>query len=160
MINDIKDYFRYRIYNNCKILVNNLNDVISEVSMFLDKKVYKFLEEVEDCKCIVVCGIVIELKDNDISWRILEKGETIPGMILELTKENILDVFKDDNYINKTKEMFENYPKELYGLSFISFMETMEYFLMLDDLIEEEIDVFYICKLFSNTTNNIIYRGV
>ena len=159
MINDIKEYFRYRLYNNCNILVNNLNDVISEVSMFLDKKVYKFLKDIDDCKCIIVCGILIELKDNEISWRILEKGETIPGMILELTKENILDIFKDDEHVNKLKEMFENYPKELYGLSFISFMETMEYFLMLDDLIEEEINVFGICKLYSNTINNIIYRG-
>jgi hypothetical protein len=159
MINDIKEYFRYRLYNNCNILVNNLNDVISEVSMFLDKKVYKFLEDIDDCKGIIVCGILIELKDNEISWRILEKGETIPGMILELTKENILDIFKDDEHVNKLKETFENYPKELYGLSFISFMETMEYFLMLDDLIEEEINVFDICKLYSNTINNIIYRG-
>ena len=159
MINDIKEYFRYRLYNNCNILVNNLNDVISEVSMFLDEKVYKFLEDVDDCKGIIVCGILIEPKDNEISWRILEKGETIPGMILELTKENILDIFKDDGHANKLKETFENYPKELYGLSFISFMETMEYFLMLDDLIGEEINVFDICKLYSNTINNIIYRG-
>jgi len=159
MINDIKEYFRYRLYNNCNILVNNLNDVISEVSMFLDKKVYKFLEDIDDYNGIIVCGILLELKDNEISWRILEKGETIPGMILELTKENILDIFKDDEYINKLKETFEDYPKELYGLSFISFMETMEYFLMLDDLIEEEINVFGICKLYSNTINNIIYRG-
>ena len=159
MINDIKEYFRYRLYNNCNILVNNLNDVISEVSMFLDNKVYKFLEDNDDCKGIFVYGILIELKDNKISWRILEKGETIPGMILELTKENILDIFKDDEYTNKLKEIFEIYPKELYGLSFISFMETMEYFLMSDDLIEEEIDVFSICKLYSNTINNIIYRG-
>ena len=66
MINDIKEYFRYRLYNNCNILVNNLNDVISEVSMFLDNKVYKFLEDNDDCKGIFVYGILIELKDNKI----------------------------------------------------------------------------------------------
>ena len=161
MINDIKEYFRYRLYNNCRILVNNLNDVISEVSMFLNNKIYKFLNEQDEYKRFVVCGIMIEREDDgNIKWRILEQNEVAADAdILLLNEDNIVEKFKDVDYVNNLKETFENYPKELYGLSFISFMETMEYFLMNDKLIEEELNVFDICKLYSNTSNNIIYRG-
>ena len=48
MINNIKDYYRFKLYENCRILVNNLNDPIKEVSMFLDKIIYPFIINNED----------------------------------------------------------------------------------------------------------------
>ena len=73
MINDIKEYYRYRLYENCRILVNNLKEPIDEVCMFLDKKVYPFIKD--NNMRIVVEGIEIMFEDEKFIWRIVEENE-------------------------------------------------------------------------------------
>ena len=87
MINNIKDYYRFKLYENCRILVNNLNDPIKEVSMFLDKIIYPFIINNEDYERIVVDNIEISYENEKIVWRIVENNE----LNIKITKE--LNVF-------------------------------------------------------------------
>lgn len=156
MINDIKDYYRYRIYENCRILVNNLKEPIDELYMFLEKKIYPFIKD--NGERIVVDNIEITYENERIVWRIVESNEIndIPTKRLDIY--NVVETFKDnEEYLKEVKEILETFPKELYGLSFISFIETISHFVFSDELIEL-MDVFNICMLSNNGNNNVVYE--
>lgn len=157
MLNDIKEYYRYRLYENCRILVNNLKEPLNEICMFLEKKLYPFIKD--NGIRIVVEGIEITYEDERYVWRIVEENEINYTSTKKLDIYNILDLFDDkDEYINEVKENLETFPKELYGLSFISFMETISYFVFNDELIPDIINVFDICMISNNGSNNVVYE--
>jgi hypothetical protein len=147
------------LYKNCRILVNDLTEVTKELSMFLEKKVYKFIATDEKYIGIIIDDIIIKY-DEDIEWRIKESNEIIEENIFKLDLYNIEEIFDGkDEYIKEIKEELVTFPKELYGKSFISFIQTLSKFIYSDELINEEIDIFGLCKLSNNGKNNIIYRG-
>jgi hypothetical protein len=154
MINDFKEYFRYRIYDNCRILVNNLDDVIHEVKTFVEKVIYPNISETNR---IVIEGISLMNENNKITWNLVEPNEITNISTIRLDKDNILEIFDKETYA-KDFDMNEGYPKVLYGLSFISFMETIAYFMIQDNLINEATNIFDICILSSNGVNNIVYE--
>lgn len=154
MINDIKEYFRYRIYENSKILVNNLKDVIEETKVFLDKKIYPYLKENDER--IIINDIELVYEDEKVVWRIIEKNEINDKPTLNLDLTNIRD-FIDDEYFKNIKEQYLDYPKDLCGISLYSFMESISYFIYQDELIET-VNVCDICILSNNGNNNIVYE--
>ena len=157
MLNDIKEYYRYRLYENCRILVNNLKEPLNEICMFLEKKMYPFIKD--NGIRIVVEGIEITYEDERYVWRIVEENEINYTSTKKLDIYNILDLFDDkDEYLNEVKENLETFPKELYGLSFISFMETISHFVFNDELISDIINVFDICMISNNGNNNVVYE--
>ena len=159
MLNDIKEYYRYRLYENCRILVNNLKEPLDEICMFLNNKIYPFIKDNDDYKRIVVEGIEILYEDEKFVWRIVESNELNDIPTKKLDVYNILDLFDDkDDYIQEVRKSLETFPKELYGLSFISFMETISHFVFNDELIDDIINVFDICMLSNNGTNNVVYE--
>lgn len=154
MINDIKEYFRFKLYDNSRVLVNNLKDVIEEVQLFLDKKIYPYLQE-NDCR-IVISNIELLNEDDKIIWRIIEKDEINNKETKELDIYNISE-FIDNDYIKEIKELYEDYPKDLCGSSLISFIETIYYFIIKEEFITT-MDVFGICMLSNNGNNNVVYE--
>ena len=159
MINNIKDYYRFKLYENCRILVNNLNDPIKEVSMFLDEIIYPFIINNEDYERIVVDNIEISYENEKIVWRIVENNELNIKTTKELNVFNIIDLLKDkEDYINEIKNSMNDFPKELFGLSFISFMQTISHFVYSDELIDDIINVFDICMISNNGNNNVVYE--
>jgi hypothetical protein len=157
MINDIKEYYRYRLYENCRVLVNNLKEPIDELCMFLDKKVYPFIKD-NDLR-IVVEGIEILYENEKFVWRIIEDNELNNINTKRLDSYNVVETFKGkDEYLQEIKETLVSFPKELYGLSFISFMETISHFIFNEEKINDIINVFGICMLSSNATNNVVYE--
>ena len=154
MINDIKEYFRFKLYDNSRVLVNNLKDVIEEVQLFLDKKIYPYLQE-NDCR-IVISNIELLNENGKIIWRIIEKDEINNKETKELDIYNISE-FIDNDYIKEIKELYEDYPKDLCGSSLISFIETIYYFIVKEEFITT-MDVFGICMLSNNGNNNVVYE--
>lgn len=156
MINDIKEYFRFKLYENSRVLVNNLNDVIEELKIFLDKKIYPYVTNNEER--IVISDIEITYENEKVVWRIVEKDEINNQSTLKLDMYNIKETFIDVDYIKEIKELKEDYPKDLCGFSLISFMDTISYFVYSNELIGEPIDVFNICMLSDNGNNNVVYE--
>lgn len=156
MINDIKEYFRFKLYENSRVLVNNLNDVIEELKIFLDKKIYPYVTNNEER--ILISDIEITYENEKVVWRIVEKDEINNQSTLKLDMYNIKETFIDVDYIKEIKELKEDYPKDLCGFSLISFMDTISYFVYSNELIGEPIDVFDICMLSDNGNNNVVYE--
>ena len=156
MINDIKEYFRFKLYENSRVLVNNLNDVIEELKIFLDKRIYPYVTNNEER--ILISDIEITYENEKVVWRIVEKDEINNQPTLKLDMYNIKETFIDADYIKEIKELKEDYPKDLCGFSLISFMDTISYFVYSNELIGEPIDVFDICMLSDNGNNNVVYE--
>ena len=156
MINDIKEYFRFNLYNDNRVLVNSLTDVIDEVSLFLDKKIYPYLKEHDER--ILINDIELVCEDEKIVWRITEQNEINDKPTLVIDKYNIKDIFIDVEYIKEIKETKTDYPKELCGFSLLSFMKTISYFIYNDNPVEDCLNVFDICVLSYNGINNIVYE--
>ena len=156
MINDIKDYFRFKLYDNSRILVNNLNDVIEEVRLFLDKKIYPYL--INNNERIVISDIELVYENEKVIWRITEKDEINNQNTLRLDIYNLKSTFVDNDYIKEIKELKEDYPKELCGMSLVSFMDAISYFIYGSKLIGEPICVFDICMISDNGNNNVVYE--
>ena len=156
MINDIKEYFRFKLYENSRVLVNNLNDVIEELKIFLDKRIYPYVTN--NGERILISDIEITYENEKVVWRIVEKDELNNQSTLKLDMYNIKETFIDADYIKEIKELKEDYPKDLCGFSLISFMDTISYFVYSNELIGEPIDVFDICMLSDNGNNNVVYE--
>ena len=153
LLNDIKEYFRFRIYENSRILVNNMKDVINEVQIFLDKKIYPLVND----QRIIIEEIELSKEDGKIIWRIVEKDElnNIPTLFIDIN--NIVELL-DVEYVKEIKEKLEDYPKELCGISLLSFMETINHFVYNEEKIDDVYNIFDICMLSNNGTNNIVYE--
>lgn len=159
MINNIKDYYRFKLYENCRILVNNLKDPIEEISMFLDKILYPFILNNEEYERVVIDNIEITYENEKFVWRIVENNELNIKSTKELNLYNITDLIDSkEDYLSEVKKLMNDFPKELFGLSFISFMQTISHFVYNDELIDDVINVFDICMLSNNGHNNVVYE--
>lgn len=159
MLNDIKDYYRFKLYENCRILVNNLKDPIEEISMFLDKILYPFILNNEEYERVVVDNIEITYENEKFVWRIVENNELNIKSTKELNLYNVTDLFDGkEDYLNEVKKLMNDFPKELFGLSFITFMQTISHFIYNDKLIDDVINVFDICMISNNGHNNVVYE--
>ena len=153
MINDIKEYFRFRVYENSRILVNNMKDVISEAQIFLEKKIYPLVNE----QRVIIEEIELVHEDNKIVWRIVEKNELNNIPTLYIDGNSIVELL-DVDYVKEIKEKLNDYPKELCGFSLLSFMETINHFVYSEEKVDDIYNVFDICMLANNGNNNVVYE--
>lgn len=153
MINNIKEYFRFRLYEDSRILVNNMKDVISEVQIFLDKKIYPLANE----QRVIIEEIELMREGDKIVWRIVEKDEINNIPTLYIDANSIVELL-DADYIKEIKEKLNDYPKELCGFSLLAFMETINHFVYSEEKIDDVYNVFDICMLADNGNNNIVYE--
>ena len=153
MINDIKEYFRFRLYEDSRILVNNMKDVISEVQIFLDKKIYPLANE----QRVIIEEIELMREGDKIVWRIVEKDEINNIPTLYIDANSIVELL-DADYVKEIKEKLNDYPKELCGFSLLAFMETINHFVYSEEKIDDVYNVFDICMLANNGNNNVVYE--
>ncbi len=153
MLNDIKEYFRFRLYEDYRILVNNMKDVISEVQIFLEKKIYPLANE----QRVIIEEIELIREGDKIVWRIVEKDELNNIPTLYIDANNIVELL-DADYVKEIKEKLNDYPKELCGFSLLSFMETINHFVYSEEKIDDIYNVFDICMLANNGNNNVVYE--
>ena len=153
MINNIKEYFRFRLYEDSRILVNNMKDVISEVQIFLDKKIYPLANE----QRVIIEEIELMREGDKIVWRIVEKDEINNIPTLYIDANSIVELL-DADYVKEIKEKLNDYPKELCGFSLLAFMETINHFVYSEEKIDDVYNVFDICMLANNGNNNVVYE--
>ena len=157
MLEEIKNVYRYKLYEECRVLVIDLTDVISELKIFLEKKFYPFVKE--SGKRIFISGIEVVYENDNIVWRIFDRDDIDVENIIRLNQYNIEEhIPGKEEYIIEVKETFKNYPKVFYGMNLLCFTDTLDKFLYTDELIIEPCNVFDICELFNNGENNIIYE--
>lgn len=154
MLNNIKEYFRYRLYKNSRILVNDLSDVFGETQLLIDKQIIPYLKNYGGR--IIISNIELSF-DEKLKWNIIENGEINTQETKHVNFDNIKEFITED-YINIIKEKYVNYPKELYGKSLLSFMETINHFVYNIEKIDKEYNVFDICMISNNGENNIVYE--
>ena len=154
MINDVKEYFRYRIYENSRILVNDLIEVFEEIHMFIDNQITPYLKE--HGGRIIIHDIELSF-DEKLKWNIIESGEINTEKTKYIDFNNINEFITED-YINKVKERYMIYPKDLCGKVLLSFMETLNHFIYNDEKIDGEHNISDLCILSSNGNNNIVYE--
>ena len=153
MINNIKEYFRFRLYEDSRILVNNMKDVISEVQIFLDKKIYPLANE----QRVIIEEIELMREGDKIVWRIVEKDEINNIPTLYIDANSIVELL-DADYVKEIKEKLNDYPKELCGFSLLAFMETINHFVYSEEKVDDIYNVFDICMLANNGNNNVVYE--
>jgi hypothetical protein len=155
MINEIKNVYRFKLYEECRILVNDLTDVITELKTFIDKKFYPFVKE--EGKRVVVSNIEISFENNKFVWRLFDRND-LDENVIKLNRYDIEDKFPGkDEYFIEIRQTLENYPKAFYCYSFICFIDTIEHVLKGEEL-KETYEVFDICKIEFNGENNIVYE--
>lgn len=151
------DLYRYKIYNKCNILVNDLSDILKEVKLFINDKIIPFLIE-EDYTKLVFDGIELVQTDDNFIWSVHDKDELVDFNSKQITIDEINNLFKGEKeFLNNLEKDhgIELFPKDLYGKAFMIFAETVTEFLESRELYSN-IDLFGIFKLDNNGHNNII----
>ena len=158
MLNNIKEVYRYNIYKECHILVNDMNDVIEEVKLFLDNVVYPYLKNEDKPNKIIIDDISIRYEDNEIIWSIVLPGQiNDDGICIDIY--NVKEVFNvNDEYIKIVKEKYSDFPKELFIKSWMMFMKSLSTIIFSETIINEELNVFDICKIGNNGHNNVVFN--
>lgn len=159
MLNNIVELYRYNIYNDCRILVNDMSDVITEVKTFIESYVYPFLKNEDTVNKIIVDRISIRNEDNEMIWSIVLPDQPESKDEIVIDKYNVKDIFSvSDEYMQNIKEKFSDFPKELFTMSWISFMNSLSTLIFSDTNINGEFNVFDICKIGNNGHNNVVYN--
>lgn len=151
------DLYRYKIYDRCNIMANDLSDIIKEVKLFIDDKIIPYLNE-DEYEKLVFDGIELRKNEDGFIWSIHDKNEMIDLNSKHILFNEINNLFKGDKEFLKSLEenhQIENFPKELYGKAFMVFAETVSEIINSDDLYTD-VDLFGIFKLDNNGINNII----
>jgi hypothetical protein len=156
MLNNIKELYRYNIYKECRILVNDMNDVIEEVKLFLDSVVYPYLKNGNSP--IIVDNISIRFEDDEIIWSIVLPDQIIDeGLYIDIY--NVKETFNvNDEYVEIVKEKYSDFPKELFVKSWMMFMKSLSTIIFSETIINEELNVFDICKIGNNGHNNVVFN--
>ena len=156
MLNNIKELYRYNIYKECRILVNDMNDVIEEVKLFLDSVVYPYLKNGNGP--IIVDNISIRFENDEIIWSIVLPDQIIDeGLYIDVY--NVKETFNvNDEYVEIVKEKYSDFPKELFVKSWMMFMKSLSTIIFSETIINEELNVFDICKIGNNGHNNVVFN--
>ena len=150
---EIINLLRFKIYNECNVLVIDLSQVIEEIKSFINEKIYGYYDENEFDKMIF--GSVELYKEIDkFKWQYHNKEIISETNDIEIRLNEINDLFKgkDEFYDNHG---LLNFPKTLYGNAFMCLM------LVISDILEssklwDETDIFEIFKLHNNGEFNYI----
>lgn len=156
-------YFRHKIYEKCKVLVNDMAPVISELNVFI-KEVLLNTEKEDSCvtyRVLDILDLYVEVKNSTIKrykW-FINTDQLLNNDIIEINYENVNSIFKSETKNFKSKLKEENiidFPKELLYKTFVCFIETVGYYLEKIE-VEEDINIYDIITLSTNGNNNIVY---
>lgn len=157
--------FRKKIYERCSILINDMEPVIKEVRLFIDKILSSPLMG-DDRYTYRISNIIdysILVQDERIEekdWRIC-LNDNVVGTLILIDFENIEKVFKKKQKkellrILEEEEEIIGFPEELLGKAFICFVETAGDILK-GEAINDDEPVFDIFIMSNNGENNIVY---
>lgn len=153
--------FRCKIFERCKVLVNDISPVIKELELFI--KNILLSPSTGDSKIIYRINSIELYKEtkNDMikefKWE-LNTNQDSEAEIIELTLDNIQELFeeKKKDFMKTLQDEEIDFPLVLFGKVFICFADTISDYLNKDNLIEKQ-DVYNILVLDNNGENNIIY---
>lgn len=130
-------YLSTVIYNELKILINNIKPVIKALDMFINDIILTPKENI----VYRVDNIEIYIDENMQEFRINDNQNYICSVI-NLDTSNVQKYFKDekDDYFNKLKEKDINIPQELYGNLFVCSLKAVEYFVDKKEI--DDVDIF------------------
>lgn len=166
MVNKFEKEFteslRAKIYEKCKILINDMTPVVTQVKMFVENILlspekgdgsytYRISNSV-DLLVVIDNG---KLKSHE--W-ILCTNQKVDNTMINFDIDNVNAVFSTCKKTFKKLMMdssIENYPKELFGKAFVCFIDCVSDVLKGDD-IKEEIEIYELFKLGNNGENNVI----
>lgn len=157
---NIIDLFRFKIFTRCNILVNDMTDVIKEVSKFAYEKVFPYVLETEGCDKLVFDNIEIRVEDKNIKCSKYVKDDIYEVVTTKINIDEINDFFKGkDEFLKELQDNgFNEFPKELYGKAFMCLTEVLSDMLFREELVEEPLNIFDICVLSNNGKCNVVYE--
>lgn len=135
-MNSLEERYKYYlisvVFDEVKILINDINPVIKALNIFID-------------------DIILTPKDEDIVYRInnlevyvdkdiqefrINDNQNYLCSVIYLDMDNVQKQFKENkkSYFDKLEENNINIPQELYGTLFICSLKAVEYFINTEDI--------------------------
>jgi len=140
-MNSLKERYKYYlstvIYDELKILVNDIKPVIGALDIFINDIILTPKENI----VYRVDNIEVYVDENMQEFR-LNDNQNYMCSVINLDIINVQKYFKDekDDYFNKLKEKDINIPQELYGNIFICSLKAVEYFVNKKEI--DDVDMF------------------
>ena len=135
-MNSLEERYKYYlisvVFDEVKILINDINPVIKALNIFID-------------------DIILTPKDEDIVYRInnlevyvdkdiqefrINDNQNYLCSVIYLDMDNVQKQFKENkiSYFDKLEENNITIPQELYGILFICSLKAVEYFINTEDI--------------------------
>lgn len=151
---NFKELYRFMLYSETGILVNDLTDVFKEINIFIEKKIKPYIIE-KEYKKLIFNSIELRYEDNEFKWRIHLDDEILEDGCVYFDNED----FKMD--VKEFKEIIEEcglsmFPKVLYDKAFLIFTKVVSDYIN-NEIIQEKLELFDIMTIDNNGANNVIY---
>lgn len=162
-MNDFEKRFDYylcsMIYQNMKIMVNDINPIIEALKIFIDDIVLTPKNDVRLVYRLSPFEIYINGDENIKEYRI-DNNQNYDCTIINLDVNNVTSYFKDEKnmYFDKLKEKDIIIPKELYGTLFVCLILSINHFIESNTKFMEEINVHDMFIFSSVDGHNVIRR--
>lgn len=162
-MNDFEKRFDYylcsMIYQNMKIMVNDINPIIEALKIFIDDIVLTPKNDVILVYRLSPFEIYINGNENIKEYRI-DNNQNYDCTIINLDINNVASYFKDEKnmYFDKLKEKDIIIPKELYGTLFVCLILSINHFIESNTKFMEEINVHDMFIFSSVDGHNVIRR--
>lgn len=162
-MNDFEKRFDYylcsMIYQNMKIMVNDINPIIEALKIFIDDIVLTPKNDVRLVYRLSPFEIYINGDENIKEYRI-DNNQNYDCTIINLDVNNVASYFKDEKnmYFDKLKEKDIIIPKELYGTLFVCLILSINHYIESNTKFMEEINVHGMFIFSSVDGHNVIRR--
>ena len=162
-MNDFEKRFDYYlcsvIYQNMKIMVNDINPIIEALKIFIDDIVLTPKNDVRLVYRLSPFEIYINGDENIKEYRI-DNNQNYDCTIINLDVNNVASYFKDEKnmYFDKLKEKDIIIPKELYGTLFVCLILNINHYIESNTKFMEEINVHDMFIFNSVDGHNVIRR--
>ena len=162
-MNDFEKRFDYYlcsvIYQNMKIMVNDINPIIEALKIFIDDIVLTPKNDVRLVYRLSPFEIYINGDENIKEYRI-DNNQNYDCTIINLDVNNVTSYFKDEKnmYFDKLKEKDIIIPKELYGTLFVCLILSINHYIENNIEFMEEINIHDMFIFSSVDGHNVIRR--
>lgn len=156
-------YFRSKIFENCRILVNDMEPVISAVDLFIKNILLSPEGDSSEITYRISKGVDLYVKKQNGTIKKYKwfrcTNQELDNDIIELDINNInefFDSFRKEYFKTLKENNILEYPKELFGKAFVCCIEAISDYLEVMN-IEGEEDIYNIFKLSNNGDCNILH---
>ena len=162
-MNDFEKRFDYYlcsvIYQNMKIMVNDINPIIEALKIFIDDIVLTPKNDVILVYRLSPFEIYINGDENIKEYRI-DNNQNYDCTIINLDVNNVASYFKDEKnmYFDKLKEKDIIIPKELYGTLFVCLILSINHYIENNIEFMEEMNIHDMFIFSSVDGHNVIRR--